>query len=58
MYNFKTSANRENTNAEKYTARKRLFGTDDILHVWVTDMDTPSFVFEDIQKRLTHPTLV
>jgi len=59
MYNFKTSANRENTNAEKYTARKRLFGTDDILPVWVADMDidTPSFVFEDIQKRLTHPIL-
>jgi len=59
MYNFKTSANRENTNAEKYTAKKRLFGTEDILPVWVADMDidTPSFVFDDIQKRLTHPIL-
>lgn len=59
MYNFKTSANRENTNAEKYTARKRLFGTEDILPIWVADMDidTPSFVFEDIQKRLTHSVL-
>ena len=59
MYNFKTSANRENTNAEKYTAKKRLFGTEDVLPVWVADMDidTPSFVFEDIQKRLIHPIL-
>jgi len=59
MYNFKTSTNRENTNAEKYTAKKRLFGTEDVLPVWVADMDidTPSFVFEDIQKRLAHPIL-
>jgi len=59
MYNFKTSSSREKTNAEKYTARKKLFGTEDIIPVWVADMDidTPSFVFEDIQKRLTHPIL-
>jgi len=59
MYDFTTSTNRENTNAEKYTARKELFGTEDILPIWVADMDidTPSFVLKDIQKRLTHPIL-
>jgi cystathionine beta-lyase len=59
MYDFTTSSPRENTNAEKYTLRKKLFGTDDILPVWVADMDidTPSFIFEDIQKRLEHPIL-
>lgn len=59
MYDFSTSSPRENTNAEKYTARKRLFGTEDILPIWVADMDidTPSFVFEDIKKRLEHPIL-
>ena len=59
MYDFTTSSPRENTNAEKYTLRKRLFGTEDIMPVWVADMDidTPDFIFKDIQKRLTHPIL-
>jgi len=59
MYDFSISASREKTNAEKYTLRKKLFGTEDILPVWVADMDidTPSFVFEDIKKRLEHPIL-
>jgi len=59
MYDFTTSSPREKTNAEKYTLRKKLFGTEDILPVWVADMDidTPSFVLDDIQKRLTHPIL-
>jgi len=59
MYDFSTSASRENTNAEKYTARKRLFGTENIMPVWVADMDidTPSFIFEDIKKRCEHTIL-
>ena len=59
MYDFTTSSPRENTNAEKYTLRKKLFGTEDIMPVWVADMDidTPDFIFKDIQKRLTHPIL-
>ncbi len=59
MYDFSISSPREKTNAEKYTLRKKLFGTEDILPVWVADMDidTPSFVFEDIKKRLEHPVL-
>jgi cystathionine beta-lyase len=59
VYDFSTSSPREKTNAEKYTLRKRLFGTEDIIPVWVADMDinTPSFVYKDIQKRLEHPIL-
>jgi len=59
MYNFTTSHPRENTNAEKYTLRKKLFGTEDILPVWVADMDidTPSFILDDMKKRLEHPIL-
>jgi len=59
MYDFSTSSLREKTNAEKYTLRKKLFGTEDIMPVWVADMDidTPSFIFEDIKKRLEHPIL-
>ncbi|MGK0256030.1 MAG: cystathionine beta-lyase [Arcobacteraceae bacterium] len=59
MYNFTKSAPREKTNAEKYTLRKKLFGTEDVLPIWVADMDidTPSFVLEAIKKRLEHPIL-
>jgi cystathionine beta-lyase len=56
-YDFSISANREDTNAEKYTLREKLFGTEDILPVWVADMDidTPDFVLDAVKKRLKHP---
>lgn len=58
-YSFKESASRENTNAEKYTLRKELFNTEDVMPVWVADMDidTPDFVLEAVKKRLEHPVL-
>nr|WP_321266537.1 pyridoxal phosphate-dependent aminotransferase [uncultured Sulfurimonas sp.] len=58
-YNFNKSANREDSNAEKYTLRKTLFGTDDVLPVWVADMDidTPDFVLDAVKKRLEHPVV-
>jgi len=57
QYDFTTSAHREDTNAEKYTLRKRLFGRDDIVPLWVADMDidTPTFVLDAIKNRLQHP---
>lgn len=56
-YDFSTAANREETNAEKYTLRETLFGTTDVEPVWVADMDinTPDFVLDAVQKRLKHP---
>ena len=58
-YNFKTSICREDTNAEKYVLRKKLFGTEDVLPVWVADMDiaTPDFVLDAVKKRLQHPIM-
>ncbi|MDT8337896.1 MAG: PatB family C-S lyase [Sulfurimonas sp.] len=58
-YDFSTSTCRENTNAEKYTLRKKLFGTEDVLPAWVADMDidTPGFVLEAVKKRLEHPII-
>ncbi|MBE0515664.1 MAG: aminotransferase class I/II, partial [Sulfurimonas sp.] len=55
-YDFSTSTCRENTNAEKYTLRKKLFGTEDVIPAWVADMDidTPDFVLEVVKKRLEH----
>ena len=56
-YSFKSSAPREGSNAEKYTLRKELFSREDVIPVWVADMDidTPPFVLEAVKKRLEHP---
>jgi cystathionine beta-lyase len=58
-YDFSTSACREKGNAEKYTLRRELFGTEDVEPLWVADMDidTPSFVLEAVEKRLKHPII-
>lgn len=58
-YTFSTSASRESTNAEKYALREKLFGTNEVLPVWVADMDidTPNFVLEAVKKRLEHPVM-
>jgi cystathionine beta-lyase len=50
---------REGTHAEKYELRKALFGTEDILPMWIADMDlpTPSFILEALKQRLQHPLL-
>lgn len=59
MYNINQYIPRENTNAEKYKLREKLFHTNDVLPMWVADMDiaTPPFIFEDIKKRLQHQIL-
>ena len=56
---FETSAPREESNAEKYTLREKLFGTEDVIPLWVADMDidTPSFVLDAVKKRLEHPIM-
>lgn len=58
-YSFEVSADRSQTNAEKYTLRKELFGTEDVEPVWVADMDidTPSFVLDAVKERLKHPII-
>lgn len=56
---FNQVINRDGTEAEKYTLRKALFGTDDVLPMWVADMDlpTPDFIREALKQRLDHPIL-
>ena len=58
-YDFSTSTCRENTNAEKYALREKLFGTEDVEPLWVADMDidTPDFVLDAVKKRLEHPVM-
>jgi cystathionine beta-lyase len=56
-YDFSRSAKREATNAEKYVLREKLFGTEDVIPMWVADMDidTPDFIIKAVQKRLMVP---
>ena len=44
-------------NAEKYALRQRLFHTEDVLPMWVADMDieTPECVREAVKRRAEHP---
>lgn len=59
MYNFDEIIDRRGTGTEKYEELDLMFKTQDVLPLWVADMDfrTPDFVFEAIRKRLEHPIL-
>jgi cystathionine beta-lyase len=50
---------RSRSNAEKYTLKKKLFGTDSVIPMWVADMDiaTPVCVLEAVRERLNHPVI-
>lgn len=50
---------RQHTWAEKYDLRLDLFGREDVLPMWVADMDlpTPPFILQAMQSRLQHPIL-
>ena len=56
-YDYNKIIDRSKTNSEKYLLRKELFGTEDVLPMWVADMDifTPPFVVEAIKKRANEP---
>lgn len=50
---------RSRTNAEKYVLRQKLFGTEEVMPLWVADMDvaTPECVLDAVTKRLAHPII-
>lgn len=56
MYNFDTIIDRRGTSCFKYDARKEVFGRDDILPMWVADMDfqSPPCVREAAMKLSQH----
>ena len=58
-YNFDEHVDRENTASYKYDLRGDFFGREDIIPMWVADMDfkTPSFIIEAIKSRLDHEIL-
>ncbi len=55
--NFDKIIDRTGTNALKLEFRERLFGTNEVIPLWVADMDfkTPKEVAEAIRKRAEHP---
>ncbi|MCG6188791.1 MalY/PatB family protein [Maribellus maritimus] len=55
-YNFDEIVQREETNCIKYDARDWAFNTNDVLPLWVADMDfkTPDFIVDAIKKRAEH----
>ena len=58
-YNFDEIIDRRNTGAVKVDRCKALYGSEDVLPLWVADMDfrTPDFIFEAIRERCEHPIL-
>ena len=58
-YNFDEIIDRKNTDSIKLERCKALFGTEDVLPLWVADMDfrTPDFILDAIKKRMEHPIL-
>lgn len=57
MYDFDKIINRDSTANFKYDLRDRFFGKQDIIPLWVADMDfeTPIFIRDAILKRAKHP---
>lgn len=55
-WNFDEKVSREGTSCIKYDLRKETFGKNDVIPMWIADMDfrTPSFIIEALQKRLDH----
>lgn len=58
-YDFDKAVNRKGSASIKYDKAKIVFGTDDLLPMWVADMDfeTADFIIDSIKNRLQHPVL-
>ena len=59
MYDFDSIIDRSGTGALKYTMLGEMFSRDDLLPLWVADMEfaTPEFIVEAMRKRLEHPVM-
>ncbi|MCH9813420.1 MAG: PatB family C-S lyase [Epsilonproteobacteria bacterium] len=55
--NFDNIVSRKGTYTEKYDSRVEKFGTEDVMPLWVADMDLPSSeaIQETLLKRVKHP---
>ena len=55
-YDFDRIIDRSGTNALKYSVLKERYGRDDLIPLWVADLDfeTPDFITDALRKRLDH----
>jgi cysteine-S-conjugate beta-lyase len=58
-YNFDEIVDRKNTSSVKFDLRDKIFRNEDVIPMWVADMDfkTPPFIMEALRKRLEHEIL-
>jgi len=58
-YDFDALIDRRDSNCVKYDLREKVFGKEDVLPMWVADMDFPvaEFILNAIRERLKHPIL-
>lgn len=58
-YDFDTPVDRRGSDCYKWDAPAKEYGRDDLLPMWVADMDwrSPDFVLEAIRRRCEHPVL-
>ena len=56
-YDFDKVVERKGTGAIKTDALGKVYGKDDLIPLWVADMDfeTPDFIVEALKKRMEHP---
>ena len=56
-YDFDTVCDRSDSGCAKWGAVKAIFGRDDVIPMWVADMDFPTAppIVEALQKRAAHP---
>ena len=57
IYDFDKPVCRRGTHCVKHDALGEIYGRDDLISLWVADMDfeTPDFVVEAMRERLEHP---
>ena len=58
-YDFDTLIDRRGSASLKVDGLKKRYGRDDLMAMWVADMDfaTPDFIIDALRKRLDHPIL-
>lgn len=58
-WDFDEEVSREGTYCVKYDLRKKVFGSGDVIPMWVADMDfkTPDFIISALRKRLDHEVM-
>ena len=59
IYDFNTPIDRRGTHCVKFDALKDMFGREDLISLWVADMDfaTPDFIIDALKQRLEHTVL-